>query len=273
MYLVFDIGGTNMRVAVSSDGQTIKASKVVSTPKDFDTGIQTLKQIADELSSGEKIEKVAGGVAGPLDKEKSTLVAGPHMEAWVQKPLKISLEKTFSVPVILEHEADLQGLTEGTQGAGQGYNIVGYLNIGTGIASTRIVDGKIDRKSQAFEAGHQIIVPDGNPCDCGGKGHLEAYVSGSGIEKTYGKKGEEIEDPKIWDEVARYLAVGLNNITVLWSPDVVVLGGTVTKSIPLDKVKMYLKDFLFIFPKPPQIVPAKLGDSAGLLGALLISQS
>lgn len=273
MRLVFDIGGTNMRVAASSDGTTIKKSKIVSTPQDFEQGIQTLKQIADELSEGERIDKVAGGVAGPLDHEKTMLVAGPHMGAWVQKPLKISLEETFNLPVILEHEADLQGLAEATLGAGVGYKIVANINIGTGIASTRIVDGKIDEKSQAFEAGHQIIVPDGNLCDCGGKGHLEAYVSGSGIEKTYGKKGEEITDAGVWDEVARYLAIGLNNVTVLWSPGVVVLGGAVAKSIPLDKVKMYLKDFLFIFPKPPEIIPAKLGDSAGLLGALLISQS
>lgn len=268
MYLVFDIGGTNMRVAVSSDGKTIKKSKIVSTPKDFEQGIQTIKQISGELSAGEKIEKVAGGVAGPLDKENSMLVASPHMGSWVQKPLKHSLETIFNAPVILEHEADLQGLAEAVLGAGQGYKIVGNINIGTGIASTRIVDGKIDRKSQAFEAGHQIIIADGNLCDCGGRGHLEAYISGSGIEKTYGKKGEEITNTEVWDEVARFLAIGLNNIIVLWSPDVVVLGGNVMKSISIDKVKTDLESILTIFPKIPEIVSSKLGDSAGLLGAL-----
>lgn len=274
MYLVFDIGGTNMRAAVSSDGQTISQSKTVPTPQDFNEGIQTFKKLSDELSGGEKIEAAVVGVAGPIDKDKTMLIASPHIGGWIQKPLKSELEKVFTSPVFIEHEADLEGLAEAIMGAGQGYKIVANLVIGTGIATTRIVDGKIDNNSLGFEGGHHIIVVDGNQCDCGGKGHFESYVSGSGIQRTYGKRGEEISDPKVWDEIARYMAVGLNNVTVFWSPDIIILGGAVMKSIPIESVRTYYQEVLTIFPTHPKVELGKLGNDSGLLGALaLINQS
>lgn len=268
MYLVFDIGGTNMRVAVSADGQEITQSKIVPTPKDFEQGIQTLKQVSDELSGGEKITGIAGGIAGPLDKEKTMLVASPHISGWIQKPLKLELEKTFGCEVKLENDADLGGLGEATKGAGVGKNIVTFLTISTGVGGVRIVNGKIDENVLGFEPGHQIIVPDGNPCNCGGKGHLEAYVGGFYLEKKYQQKPEDIKDPQIWDEVAKYLSIGLNNTIVHWSPDIVVLGGSVMKSLSLDMVTTHLKNELKIFPQAPQIVLATLGHDAGLYGAL-----
>lgn len=268
MNLVFDIGGTNTRVAISEDGKSLKSIKKVFTPGDFDQGMKGLKQVADQLSGGKKIKGVVVGVAGPLDKEKTTLVASPHIRGWVNKPLKPSLEKIFNQPVYLEHEADLEGLGEVAFGAGQGYKIVANLVIGTGVATTRIIDGKIDQNALGFEAGHQIIVINGHPCDCGGFGHLEAYVSGSGLMKTYGKKGQDLKDPKIWEEVAKYLAIGLNNVAVFWSPEVIVLGGAVMQSIPIETVKSYFKEVLTIFPAPPRVVLGKLGDDSALFGGL-----
>lgn len=268
MYLVFDIGGTKMRFAASIDGKTLNSQKIIPTENDFDKALELIKLATDELSKGEKIDSVAGGAAGPLDKEKTMLIASPHIKGWINKPLKKSLEEIFKVPVMLEHDAELSGLAEARIGSGKGYKIVANLNIGTGVASSRIVDNKIDNNAYGFEAGHQIIVIDGNLCDCGGKGHLEAYVGGSCIERYYGLKGGEIKDPVFWEKVARFLAIGIYNTIVFWSPDVVVLGGNVMKSISLDKVKEYLKDTLKIFPKSPDIVASKLDDSAILIEAL-----
>lgn len=257
-----------MRVGVSADGQTITRSKIVPTPKDFGQGIQVLKQTADKLSDGEKIEGVAGGIAGPLDKNKTMLVFHSHVSGWIQKPLKSELEKTFGCQAHLENDTALAGLGETTRGAGVGKNIVAYLGIGTGIGGVRIVNRQIDHNSLGFEPGHQIIVPDGNQCNCGGKGHLETYVAGSYIEKIYHQKAEDIKDPGIWDEIAKYLAVGLNNTIVHWSPDIVVLGGSVMKNLPLENTINHLKETLTIFPQPPQLVLTALGHEAGFYGAL-----
>ncbi len=270
MYLVFDIGGTNMRIAVSSGGKTLSSTKIVPTPKDFEEGIQTIKQIADELTGGKKIAAIAGGLAGPLDKDKTMLVKSPHIGGWVGKNFKQALEQALNAPVSLENDADLAALGEASFGAGVNHHIMAYLTISTGVGGGRVVNKKIDENTLGFEPGHQIIVPDGAPCNCGGGGHLESYVSGSGLQRTYQKKAEEITDPKVWDGVARYLAIGLNNVTTFWSPDVIVLGGAVMQSIPLDATRSYFKQVLTIFPTPPEIIPAKLGDSSGLYGALAL---
>lgn len=268
MYLLFDIGGTNMRVAVSSDKQTLAKSKIVPTPKEFEQGIQAFRQIAEELGKGEQINGIAGGIAGPIDKEKTMLVASPHIPGWVEKPLKPELEKAFGCKVIIENDTTMGGIGEAVKGAGVGYNVVAYIALGTGIGGKRIVNGKISEDSFNFEPGHQIIIPDGKPCNCGGKGHLEAYVGGLYIEKNYGLKGEKIKDPKIWDEIAKYLAIGLNNTIVHWSPDIVVLGGSIMQSISIDLVRKYLHEYLTIYPEKPKLALATLGHRAGYYGAL-----
>lgn len=259
MYLVFDIGGTNMRITISSDGKTLSSTKIVPTPTDFDQGIQALKQVADELSQGQKIEAVTGGLPGSLDSKKTMTTNSANLPDWNNKPLKEILQKELNAPAFLENDAALAGLGEAIDGAGQGHKIVAYMTISTGVGGARIVDGKIDSNSLGFEPGYQIIH---------NEKVLGDYVSGRALETLTGQKPEDIKDPKVWDSVARYLAVGLNNIVVFWSPDIIVLGGSVTKSIPLDKVRGYLKELLKIFPDQPEIVQAKLGDSAGLYGAL-----
>lgn len=257
-----------MRVAVSSDGNALSGTKIISTPADFNQGVAALINTAKELSEGTKIEGVSGGIAGPLDKENIMLVHSPHMKGWIQKPLKQELEKLFGCSVILRNDTVVGGIGEAVKGAGAGKRVVAYLAIGTGVGGKRIVDGKIDESSLNFEPGHQIIVPDGYPCHCGGKGHLEAYVGGAYIEEVYKQKGEDIKDPVIWGEIAKYLSIGLTNTIVHWNPDIVVLGGSVAKSLPFDKVEAYLNEDLTIYPEPPQLAIATLGHDAGLYGAL-----
>lgn len=270
MYLVFDIGGTNMRIATSSDGKSLSSIETTPTPDEFEDGVAAFKVLANKLINGQKIEAAAGGITGPLDKLKTTTLNPPHQPKWKGKPLKDELEKIFNTAVYLENDTALAALGEAVKGAGQNKNIVVYMTISTGVGGARVVGGKIDTNSLGFEVGHQIIVIDGEVCNCGGKGHLESYVSGSAIERIYGKKAEEITDPKIWDQVAKYLAIGLNNTIVHFSPDIVILGGSVMKSLPLDKISAHLQDVLTIFPTCPQLTKASLGDSAGLYGALLL---
>lgn len=244
-----------MRIAVS-DGDKIIQTKIIPTPKDFEEGIAVIKS----ATKGQKITRIAGGVAGPLDKEKTMLIKSPHIGGWVGKPLKQRLTEIFEAQVLLENDTALVALGEATTGAGVGKNIVAYLGIGTGVGGARIVNGSIDQNALGFEPGHQTVVIDGNPCHCGGKGHLETYVAGGYLNKNTAD----------WDQVAKYLAVGLNNTIVHWSPDIVVLGGSVMQSIPIIQVKNYLKENLIIFPQVPDIVLSKLGNEAGLHGGLTI---
>lgn len=260
MYLLFDIGGSKIRLATSIDGQTISAPVILPTPQNFTEAMELLEKEAVNITNSQKIRGCAGGVAGPLDPSKSTLINAPNLPDWKNKPLKASLEKIFETPVFLENDAALVGLGEATHGAGAGRKIVAYLTISTGIGGARIVDGKIDTNSLGFEPGHQIISLDGL--------EIESYVSGIAIERRFGLKPEEIHDPSIWSSIAQTIAIGLNNTMVYWSPDIIVLGGGLMKKIDLGVVKSHVQSIVTIFPKLPEIEKAKLGDEGGLYGAL-----
>lgn len=264
MHLLFDIGGTKMRIGAAENFKTISRTVILPTPKRFADGMALFEKTTKELVDGKKIEAVAGGIAGPLDKSKTMILNAPNLFGWSKRPLVKELRKILGSPVYLENDAALAGLGEATFGAGVGKNIVAYLTISTGVGGARIVNEKIDQNAFGFEPGHQIIFLNKESIT------LENLVSGTAIEKKYGKKPYEIYDGEIWDNIAKDLAYGLHNVTVLWSPDIIVLGGSMMKKvgIPIDKVQYHLSNILKIFPRTPLIKKSKLGDLAGLYGAL-----
>lgn len=263
MFLLIDIGGTNTRLAVSRDGATFDKPKIVLTPPDFDEAMAQIETIAQKLSSHANIKAAAIGVPGPLDQAKTMILSAPNLPGWHNKPLKHKLEQKLGAPVSVENDASLAGLGEATVGAGVGHPIVAYLTISTGVGGTRIVNKKIDLNAIGFEPGHQIITSEQDKALS-----LEDCVSGAGLKNRYGKPAEQIADPVIWDKIAKLLAYGLNNVTVHWSPHCIVLGGSVMKSVPLDKLQNYFQQITTIFTKLPDLKLSALGDSAGLAGAL-----
>lgn len=274
MYILFDIGGTHTRLAVSSDGKTVEHTKILNTPQLFEEGIELIHQSVNALTQGKKVVAIAGGIAGPLNQDKSKLVNSPNLGNWIQKPLKEELKKRLEAPVYLENDAALVGLGEAVYGGGKDMGIVVYITVSTGVGGARIVDGKIDRNAMGFEPGHQIIEINGPLCPtCGIPGHLEGYVSGAAVRKKYGKEPKDITDSKVWDEIANLLAIGVHNMILHWSPDIVILGGSMMKSIPLEKVGENLHRILTIFPKTPIVKRAELGDIGGLYGALSMAQN
>lgn len=282
MYLVFDIGGTKLRLATSEDGENFRDPYIVETPKAFEDGMKVFAEGLQKISSGAKIDKAVGGIRGVLNKDKDVLLTDAHLTGWLGKPIKKGLQEVIKSQVFLQNDTALVGLGEAVRGAGKGYNILVYLTVSTGVGGARIINKQIDESSLGFEPGHQIIdadgsiFPDAESTEGGGvKGHLEAYISGTAVEKRYGKKPYEIVDEKIWDEEAKLLAVGINNTIVHWSPDVVVLGGSMMKSpgISVAAVKMHLSRMLKIFPSQPDVKKAELGDFGGLHGGLVYLQN
>lgn len=274
MYLLFDIGGTKMRLALSRDGETFGEPKVVPTPKDFDEAMKVFKELVDELRGEEKIETrqngnsvglvAGGGMKGPFNKEKTMVLNSPSLPDWNNKPLKEELEKAIDAPVIFENDTAIVGLGEMCSGTGDNKEIGVYITVSTGVGGVRFINNKIDKNRFGFEPGHQII-------DFENKRSLEALVSGTALEKRMGKKPYEVMEPEIWSELARTLAYGLYNTILHWSPDVVVLGGSMVvgePAIDIELVKKYLNEINTKFPELPEIKKAELGDFGGLHGAL-----
>lgn len=264
MILVLDIGGTKTRLAVSSDGLNLKQTAVFDTLKKFDDEAKELSSRALQILEGERASSVVVGLAGTLNEHKEILLSSPNLKEWEGVPIKKKFEDLFDAPVFLENDTALAGLAEASLGAGRGGQIVVYVAVGTGVGGVRIVNGKIDCNRYGFEPGHQILDMEGRD--------LEYYVSGKSVEARYGAPPEKIDDKKVWDGVERALAIGIHNSILHWSPDVVVLGGSMvlkTPGISVQNVGFRLAEILKVFKTAPKIVNSSLGDEAGLYGGLI----
>lgn len=268
MYLVFDAGGTKMRIAFSPDGTTLEDPSIFPTPSNFRAGLKQFADISRELTRGRAIQAVAGSLPGVFSENHSTLRVVPNMPDWSNQPIKRELEAIAHAPVFLENDTAMIGLGEVTAGAGRGYYIAAYITVSTGIGGKRFVKGKLEPSAFGFEPGHMIIDIDGFICNCGLAGHLEGLASGNGVRHRFGKAPEEIKDPKVWEDVTHYLAAGLINVMVMWSPHCIVLGGSMMKDIPIPKLRAEIERIDSIFHRVPELKLAELGDIGGLIGAL-----
>ncbi len=271
-YLLIDIGGTYTRLTACKNGISFVEPEVFKTPKNFSKAIKKIKLHADKSLGNEKPGIVIAGVAGPLNTDKSALTNPPNLKPWSGKPLRNKLSNIFGTQVFLENDTAIVGLGEASKGAGVNYSIVSYITVSTGINGARIIDKKIDRNAQGFEVGHHIIDADKSILKKS-KGELEDFISGREIKKRFDKDPFEIEDNNIWSEVAKYLAVGIHNTILFWSPEVVVLGGSLMKKISLSETKKELEKIMKIHPKLPEIKKAQLGNFGGLWGALEYANS
>ncbi len=273
-YVVFDIGGTKTRVAVSDDLETLSEVKSFATKMSFKDGVAALKKAIDALTKGKSITAMAGGIRGLLLEDKSGIANDAVLSGWAGESLVAELKQTYDVPVHLENDTALAGLGEAVFGAGKGVDIVVYHTISTGVGGVKIESGTIDTASAGFEPGHQVLDIDRTILGDDVSPTLENLVSGAGLEARMGVKPYEIpQEDTIWDELAEYLAQGLRNTILYWSPEVIVLGGSMITGdpkIPLEAIRKYTVEVLDGFVECPFITLSALGDEAGLHGALAL---
>jgi predicted NBD/HSP70 family sugar kinase len=271
-YLLFDIGGTKLRVARSEDLVTIDVIEKTVTPHKPKDAITEIVALTKHMGVTD-VTAIAGGLRGILNETKTGIVHDAVLHQWVDFDFAAALQVAFgAVPVYLENDTALAGLGESHFGAGQGIDIMVYHTISTGVGGVKISYGAIDESSMGFEPGHQILDidrtvlgPDINPT-------LENLVSGAALESRMGVKPIEIpQSDVIWAELASYLAQGMRNTVLYWSPEIIVLGGAMmvgNPRIPLDVVRKATVATLDNFVPCPFITIAALGDEAGLYGAM-----
>lgn len=273
MIIIFDIGGTKTRVSKIIDSQSFDTPIVYETPQEYESGIQKLIETIQNISAGEQIEKIIGGVAGAIDRTSGRLLRVPHIKDWEGKNLQKDLGEKFLCKVQIENDAVLAGLGEAHFGAGKGFSSVAYITISTGVGGARILNGKIDEGTLNFEPGHQIIDIDSTLIPNSSNLDFEGLVSGSAVESRYQKKPSEITDSAFWEEEARLVAFGLHNTIVHWTPDVLILGGSMMNpiGISIDSVEKHLATIPNPFPILPVLKKSELGDFSGLYGGLALA--
>jgi predicted NBD/HSP70 family sugar kinase len=279
MYLLFDIGGTRTRMALSEDGKNISGEKIAfETPQNYAEGLKTFAKKAHELlKDTPTLKAVVGGIAASFNKEGTQIIGGgPQIKDWLQKPLKSDLEGISNAKVYIVNDTMMGGLAQSYFGPAKGYPISVYVTISTSVGGARIVDGRIDRNSLGFEPGWQII-DGGNALSKGWSehGYLADYVGGMGILRNERKKPQDINDTLFWESRADLLAIGLYNMTVMLSPDIITLGGPMMRNIPFGRLERKYRELLNkVFPiEQPVLKMAEFGDDMGLYGALAYIQT
>lgn len=274
-YVLFDIGGTKTRVAISDDLKEFSDPVKFETPSTCEEGVDAIIQEVKKLTDKE-IRGIAGGIRGILDGEKTMMVEDPGgvLTGWEEKPLTKLLQKKLKATTKLANDAAVVALGEAVHGGGKGYDIVAYHTVSTGVGGARIDHGEIDSHIYGFEPGHQILDLDRTVLGEEKEPSLENLVSGSALEERAGMKPYEVpQDDAVWDQLAQYLAYGLRNTILYWSPDVIVLGGSMIVGDP----RIFLADIIkhtheIVDDKVPvpEIVDATLGDYGGLYGAMAL---
>jgi glucokinase len=305
-----DLGGTTTKIAfITMDGEIVEKWEVPTDNSNEGQNITSniAKAIDEKLSElGQKKEKLIGvgmGAPGPVDYENGIVLNVVNLGWKDNYPLKESLEASTMLPAAIENDANCAALGEMWKGAGNGAKDLVCITLGTGVGGGVIANGNIVQgiNGAAGEIGHITAVPfDGAPCNCGKTGCLETVASATGIvriameELTKGQSNGELnkiltsngkitakdvfDTAKIGDALALqvldvvcfHLGFAAANIANTLNPNMIVLGGGVSKagSILLDKVKEYFAKYAFSAVRDSTVLSlATLGNDAGVLGA------
>jgi glucokinase len=264
MFAIVDIGGTKTRVGCANDFDALASVEILQTAQDYTEGlratVETVKRVA-----GPKLDGVAVGAPGVLSRDRRQIVNALNLPLWNGAMLADDLEAALGVNVIIENDTALVGLGEATVGAGMGAAIVAYVTVSTGVNGARIVDGVLDPAAFGFEIGEQLLGRSAKAST------LDELVSGRAIEAHFGAPPATLgKDNPVWEELAEIVAVGLHNTIAYWSPERIVVGGSMIgeAGIPLEAVEARLELIERVNPTLPQITLASLGDLGGLWGGL-----
>jgi glucokinase len=265
--LLFDIGGTTMRMAhgnQSENADTIENVKKIPTPEDPNEAIAALAEYAKNIAVNGNVESACGGIAGIIT--DGVIISSPNLPTWNGFNFSDALHKALGVLTHILNDAEAAAIGEATYGAGKNYSHVAYIGIGTGVGGANVVDKKLASHAHGFEPGRQIL-------DIETGETFEQLVSGGSLEKRYGLEAKELPR-EIYEDYTPILAAGLLNILVDWSPEVLVLGGSLmneTNGYRIEEVRAALAGMSDVSVLLADIVHSELGDENGLYGALAMA--
>jgi glucokinase len=217
------------------------------------------------------IEAIGICAPGPLNPKTGVVINPPNLPEWVNIPLAAEVSERYGLPCRVENDANAAGLAEALYGAARGCSSVFYITLSTGVGAGIIFDGKIyhGRNGAAAEGGH-ISIDYRSPwqCNCGVTGCIEALASGSAILRR-GQDPAHLT-PEQFDEVTTMLGAWLGGVVSLLDPDVIVIGGGMTKiGEPLfDALRQKMPKWTINqFASQTPVLPARFAENVGIIGA------
>ena len=307
MYAIgVDIGGMSIKAGLVKDGRIIADNRRVTASTAEESVKNLIVQINDLLSENSlTLNDIAGiGIGCPgLISSKEGVVCHISTMKWHDFPIVGILKKTFNTKIAISNDANVAALGEATFGAGKTYKNSVMLTLGTGIGGGLIIDNKIYEGgfSKGAELGHMVIKIGGESCGCGRRGCLESYASATALIRMTKKAMEENHESLMWkfvdgdinkvdgrtsfecakkgdkaanqvvNDFVMYLSEGIMNLANIFRPEAFIIGGGVSAQgrYLTDKLTAYCEKFDFGYESAPksEIVPATLGNDAGIIGA------
>ena len=295
-----DIGGTAIKFGFfHSEGGLIEKWEIPSRREGFGEAILSdiSQAICDNMQKKQlaltEIKGIGVGVPGPVT-ERGEVGVITNIE-WKNRDIAGELGRLTGLPVYVENDANAAVLGEWKYGVGKGTRSMVMLTLGTGVGGGVVVDGKLIHgvNGAAGEVGHICVNSEEKEvCGCGKRGCLEQYASATGMVRLMKKRMQakaiagpsEITAKEIWDfvkagdedalfvadEVSRYLGMALSNIAVMTDPELLVLGGGVSKAgeILLNKVIDAYQEQTFHACRATPLKLAELGNDAGIYGCM-----
>jgi glucokinase len=297
--LGLDIGGTKLAAGVVEASGAVHAfmagpSEPSRGPEDglarlFELG---RRSVASAGFAWHELEGIGIGCGGPLDSERGVLLAPLHLPGWNDVPLVALASAELGLPAVLDNDATAGAAGEHRWGAGRGTRDMVYLTISTGVGGGVVLDGRLFRGAtgNGGELGHVTVDWHGRECrGCGRRGCLEAYASGTSIAERAAEAGlagmtategaaaaaaGDVVAARVWDETCEALASGITSIANLFEPEVVVVGGGVSRGGEqlLGPVRERVPaQVVASAGRTVGVVQAALGDSVGVVGAAAVA--
>lgn len=271
MIITIDIGGTNTRVAGfhSVDPSALITTERIKSDQEFNIFYENLLTSIRKVAGEEKIEKISIGSTGLVSPDHKLLTKCAFLPVIVNKPLVDMLESEFGTEVLLNNDAVCSAIGESYFGAGQKGRRILYITISTGMGGAFVKKTEDTTYLMPAEIGHTIVDIYGKVCECGQRGCIGAYAHGRGLEERFLTKPEDIDDMRIWEEVAEYLTIGVINGARIFMPDTIVFSGAIVESreFVFNKIRQLYERRSVIRPMP-EMVKSSFGDNSVLFGAL-----
>jgi glucokinase len=296
-----DLGASHLHFALGDFRGEIRNDLTVKIrPEDGPRKmIQQIKESARELASQagyRRLQAMAIGVPSPVDAEHGVVTFANNLIGWTDIHLSHELEKEFRVPIFMENDANMAAIGEHWRGVARGVKNFVFIAIGTGIGSGVFVDGKLHRgrTGSAGELFKMNVEWQRWNEDFPDTGQFESYVSGMGIAAE-ARKALALSSPEesanlaqerdayfvfesfhqgnsqaraVLEKIFIMLGVGVANVVAVLDPDLIVLGGGITKGAPEFMLETVEKVVHRIQPDPPPIRFSSLEDKAQTYGAI-----
>lgn len=302
-----DIGGTNIKFGiVDEDGRILHQKKTETNPQrgsdaivaSITEGIEGLLRTASLKPSD--VASIGLGVPGTADQATGMVVYAPNL-FWRNVAVVAAIEPVFQVPVFIAQDTRAAAWAEYRVGSAKGSRGVAAVTLGTGVGCGMVLDGRVfhGALNTAGEFGHQIVEIDGEACNCGRRGCLEAHAGGLAIVREAKKRIADLDallgkdssgvtvSDVFWlaqqgnaaaraltDSVVRYIGIGLVNLINLTGVEAICISGGISNApteLLIDPLTAFVKSRAYeSAAEKVKLCRSSLGEDAPLIGAALL---